>query len=195
MLKSRLAIVGVTLALALGAGIGLGLFAPRILGLRPAGPVIQNTSAVLKQVQDLSQFVAVKYVIEKVVVLEDVKWYGESRVILVAHGVVKAGVDLSKIPARDLKAASDRIIVRLPPPTITDVYLDDRKTTVVERTTGLLRLFDKDLEQSARLQAIESITEAARANGILKDAADRVRAQLKFMFNQMGYQEVEFRNP
>ena len=39
----------------------------------------------------------VKYVLEKVVVLEDAKWYGENRVILVAHGIVKAGVDLQKL--------------------------------------------------------------------------------------------------
>jgi len=195
MLKTRLTFVGFVLALALGIGIGFGLLAPRIVGLSPPSPAIQSTAAVLKQVQDLSQLVSVKYVVEKVVVLEDVKWYGESRVILVAHGVVKAGVDLSRIQIHDLKAASDKMIVRLPRPAVTDVYLDEQKTTVVERTTGVLRLFDKDLEQSARRQAIESISQAARTSGILKDAEDRVRVQLTFMFNQMGFKEVEFRSP
>jgi len=195
MLRTRLAVVGFTLALALGIGIGFGLLVPRLVGLRSPSPLIQNTAAVLKQVQDLSQLVSVKYVIEKVVVLEDVKWYGESRVILIAHGVVKAGVDLSRIELKDLKAASEKMIVRLPRPTITDVYLDEQKTTVVERTTGLLRLFDKDLEQSARRQAIESISQAARSSGILKDAEERVRVQLTFMFSQMGFKEVEFRSP
>jgi hypothetical protein len=195
MLKTRLALLGFTLALALGIGIGFGLLVPRIARLRSSSPTIQNTAAVLKQVQDLSQLVSVKYVVEKVVVLEDVKWYGESRVILVAHGIVKAGVDLSKIRLHDLKAVSEKMIVRLPSPTITDVYLDEQKTTVVERTTGLLRLFDKDLEQSARRQAIDSISQAARSSGILKDAEDRVHAQLRFMLNQMGFKEVEFRSP
>lgn len=195
MLKTRLALLGFTLALALGIGIGFGLLVPRIARLRSSSPTIQNTAAVLKQVQDLSQLVSVKYVVEKVVVLEDVKWYGESRVILVAHGIVKAGVDLSKIQLHDLKAVSEKMIVRLPSPTITDVYLDEQKTTVVERTTGLLRLFDKDLEQSARRQAIDSISQAARSSGILKDAEDRVHTQLRFMLNQMGFKEVEFRSP
>jgi hypothetical protein len=195
MLKTRLAIVGIALALALALGLGFGLFVPRLLGLRSSSTRFQNTAAVLKQVQDLSQLVTVKYVVEKVVVFEDAKWYGENRVILVAHGVVKAGVDLSKIQLKDLKAASDKMIVRLPPPRITDVYLDDGKTTVVERTTGLLRLFDKDLEQNARRQAVESIAQAARAGGILTDAEERVRAQLTFLFNQVGFKEVGFRRP
>jgi hypothetical protein len=192
MPKGRLATVGLVLVLALGIGVGVGLFVPRLVGLRPALPGIWNTSSVLRQVQDLSQLVSVKYVVEKVVVLEDVKWYGDNRVILVAHGVVKAGVDLSRVKLNDLRTLSDKVVIRLPHPTITDVYLDEEKTRVVEWRTGLLRLFDKDLEQSARRQAIESISRAARASGILKDAEDRVRTQLRFMLTQMGFKEVEF---
>ena len=55
------------------------------------GPKFYNTATVLVQVQTLSQLVTVKYVMEKVVALEDVQWYGESRVLLIAHGIVKAG--------------------------------------------------------------------------------------------------------
>ena len=33
---------------------------------------------------------------------------------------------------------------------ITDYYLDDSQTKVVERKTGFLRAFDKDLEQNIR---------------------------------------------
>jgi len=36
-------------------------------------------------------------VLEKVVILEDAKWYGENRVLLLAHGIVKAGMDLKRV--------------------------------------------------------------------------------------------------
>ena len=58
-------------------------------------PTAYNTATVLRQVQTLSQLVMVKHAMEKVVVMEDVKGFGESRVLLVANGVVKAGVDFS----------------------------------------------------------------------------------------------------
>jgi len=177
-------------------GWWLGSFAPRLLGFIPGSRVF-NTATILRQVQTLSQFVTVKYVMEKVVVLEDVKWYpgGESRVLLLAHGIVKAGVDFSSIKPDDLQVSQAKIVLRLPQPQITDTYLDEHETRVIERTTGLLRLFDKNLEQAARQQAVDDIRRSARAAGILKDANERARAELTILFQQMGFQEVEFLPP
>ncbi len=190
MLKTRLIILG--LVLAIGAGVALFvalLWVP--LPLPGAPPRIQNTATMLKRVQTLSELVTVKYVLEKVVILEDVKWYGENRVLLVAHGVVKAGVDLQEIKPEDVRVDDKKVVVKLPPARITDVYLDDKKTRVVDRTTGLLRAFDKDLEQSARRQAVEDLSISARFNGINGDAEERARLQLTNLFHQLGL-EVEF---
>ncbi len=151
-----------------------------------------NTATVLQQVKTLSQLVTVQYVMEKVVVLEDVKWFGENRVLLVAHGIVKAGVDLDQLKPEDLRVAGKRISLRLPPAQITDAYLDDKQTRVIERTTGLLRAFDKDLEQTARQNAVDDIRRAARTSGILKDADDRAKAQVKNLLLQLGFEEPEF---
>jgi hypothetical protein len=145
----------------------------------------------LRQVQTLSQLVTVKYVMEKVVVMEDVKWFGESRVLLVANGVVKAGVDFSRLLPADVRVTEKKVALRLPAAQITDAYLDDRQTRVVERTTGLLRTFDKDLEQTARQMAVDDIRRGAKSAGILKDADDRARAQVQNLFEQMGL-TVEF---
>ncbi len=53
-------------------------------------------------------------------------------------------------------------------------------------------MFDKDLEQTARQSAVNDIRRAAKISGILKDADDRAKAQLKNLFHQMGFTEVEF---
>jgi hypothetical protein len=155
-------------------------------------PARFDTAVLLQRVQTLSQLVTVKYVLEKVVVLDDVKWYGDSRVILVAHGVVKAGINLEGMQPGDFAVSEAKIKIKLPRPSITDVYLDDRRTEVLERSTGVMRVFDKDLEQSARRQAVDDLRLAARENGILKDADERARAQLASLLHQMGFAEVEF---
>ena len=152
-----------------------------------------NTTSVVHEVQSLSDLVTVKYVLNKVVVLEDVKWYGENRVLLLAQGVVKAGIDLKRLQPEDVSIAGKKITLRLPPPQITDAYLDDTASQVIDHTTGLLRAFDKDLEQSARQNAVDDIARAARNSGILAEADKRGREELQNFFKRAGFASVEFR--
>jgi hypothetical protein len=156
-----------------------------------------NTAVVLQQIQSLSQLVTVKYVMEKVEIQEDPPqnlvraWFwDQTRVILVAHGIVKAGVDLSKLEPGDLRISGRSIRIALPPAQITDAYLDELQTKVIEHNTSFLRDFNKDLEQTARQNALDDIRRAARKSGIIKDADERARAQLAALFRQSGM-EVE----
>lgn len=194
MQKLRPLVAVVLIVAIFGGGLWLGFKLPRWLGLA-SSPRVLGTATVLQQVQTLSELVTVKYVMEKVVILEDVKWYpgGDSRVLLVARGVVKAGVDLKQLQADDISVNGKSISLRLPTARITDAYLDDKETRVIERTTGLLRLFDKDLEQTARQTAVGDIHRSARNSGILKDAEERARDQLRILLLQAGFERVEFR--
>ena len=173
-------------------GIWLGFTVTRWVKLGP-GLHQENTATVVQQVQTLSDLVTVKYVLEKVVILEDVKWYGENRVLLLAHGIVKAGIDLKRITADDVMISPKKISLRLPPPQITDAYLDDPRSQVIDHTTGLLRVFDKDLEQTARQNAVDDIRRAARNDGILDEADKRARLELELFLRQAGFEQVEFR--
>lgn len=193
----RLAIVVLVLALFF-VGLALGLFLPRWAGFH-AAPKVYNTVTLLQQVQTLSQLITVKYVLEKVEVLEDPSQNvirallpDNTHVILLAHGIVKAGIDLSQLKAADLQIAGKQVTVHLPPVQIMDAYLDEKRTQVLERNTGIFRDFNKDLEQTARLNAISDITRAARAGGILQDADDRARLQVSNLFKQLGFEKVEF---
>ena len=158
-----------------------------------SGLRFENTATVVQQVQTLTDLVTVKYVMEKAIVLEDVKWYGESRVLLLAHGIVKAGIDLKRIKANDVTVSGKSISIKLPPPQITDAYLDDKESQVIDHVTGLLRVYDKDLEQTARQNAVDDIRRASRNAGILKDADERARLELELFLRQAGFEQVEFR--
>lgn len=202
MLKQRLS--GIALVLAAGFALGMlfGVILPRWGG---SSPKVYNTATILKQVQTLSELVTVKYVMEKVEIVEDPPrdWLRSAlpealswgRVILVAHGIVKAGVDLSQLRPGDLEVREKRLLVKLPPARITDAYLDEKQTQVIEHTSGLLRTLNKDLEQTTRQNALDDIRRAARANGILRDADERAQSQLKHLLQQLGFTEVQFRAP
>lgn len=184
-----LALLIVVVAFGLVAGLVAYHFAPNL------GRLGYNSPVLLDRVQQMHDLVTVKYVLEKVVVFDDPKWYGDNRVLLVAHGTVKAGIDLSALKPGDIEY-SDRdkkITLTLPPAQVMDVYLDDQRTQIVERSTGLMRSFDKDLEQNARIVAVNDLRRAAEQGGILNDATERAKVELTSLLKQLGFTQVSFR--
>ncbi len=158
-----------------------------------------NTVAILQQVKTLSELVTVQYVIEKMEGLEvpSENLVGQligsqNRLLLLAHGTVKAGIDLGKLKPEDLLVHEKTIFITLPHAQITDAYLDEQLTKVIDRQTGLLAPSAKDLEQTVRQHAVEDIRRAAREGGILKAAEERARAQLRALLLQLGFEKVQF---
>ncbi|HEY1489527.1 MAG TPA: DUF4230 domain-containing protein [Verrucomicrobiae bacterium] len=158
-----------------------------------------TTSTVIRQVQTLADLVTVKYVVEKVVILNAPPEstlgqfvQGDNRVLLLAHGVVKAGIDLKQLTPADVSVSGKSIRIKLPPAQITDAYLDDSLTKVIDWKQGFLRSFDKDLEQTARQMAVDDIRRAARTDGILNEAGQRAMWQLAVFFRNAGFEHIEF---
>jgi hypothetical protein len=146
----------------------------------------------LKEIQALSELVTVKYVMEKVVTHEIAKTFGKDKVLLIAHGVVKAGIDLDKMKPEDLRVAGKSISIHLPRPEVTDSHLDEKQTFVYDRSTGLLVRPDKDLETQARRIALAAILGAAQAGGIHKEADMRAREAISRFSRLAGFEVVEF---
>lgn len=181
--------------LALGVYLGLTVARWRGGGLR-----VENTATIIQQVQTLSDLVTVKYVMQKMEFVDSPPGstlgqfiQGDNKVWLLAQGVVKAGIDLKKIAPGDVAISGKALTLTLPKPEITDAYLDDSQTKVIERMTGFLRSLDKDLEQTTRQYAVDDIRRAAQQSGILNDANDRARTELRTFFQQAGFEPVEFR--
>jgi len=178
-------------------GVYLGLVMARRQG---SGLHFTNTVTVVQQVQTLADLVAVKYVMQKVELVDSPPpstlgkfIQGDNKVLLLAQGIVKAGIDLRKITPDDVAISGKAVSITLPRPQITDAYLDDSQTMVIERTTGFLRSLDKDLEQTVRQNAVDDIRRAAQAGGILNEANERARAELRAFLLQMGFDSVELR--
>jgi hypothetical protein len=102
-------------------------------------------------------------------------------------------MDLKRIKPEDMSIAGKTITLKLPPTQVLDAYLDDKASQVIDRSTGLLRAFDKDLEQAARQNAVDDIARAARRGGILDEAEKRGKEELTNFFKRAGFERVEFR--
>src|SRR4051812_3091420 len=115
MFKNRLANAICLLGLVFVFGLLMGFLFPRLAGSN-ASQKAYNTATVLKQVQTLSQLVTVKYVLEKIQILADPPQSSlrallpdDTHVTLVAHGIVKAGVDLSQLKLSDIRISGKKL--------------------------------------------------------------------------------------
>ena len=148
---------------------------------------------ILSQVQALSDLVTVKYVTEQIVQMEDGNFLSKDRIVLLAHGVIKAGINLNKVTAEDLQVSGKTISIHLPPPQIVDKYLDEKLTEVSTRETGWFVFHRKDLETEARQKALAGLVTAARVGGIDKEAEVQAKTLIGQFFQALGYMKVEYR--
>ncbi len=119
------------------------------------------------------------------------------RLILIACGRVKAGIDLSKLRDEDVTADGDVVTVRLPRASIQDVYLiDDPNVTcttkVYDRTNLIVLPETRELEQQARQKALDAIRATANESGLLADADRNARLVIERVLINAGYKQVVF---
>ncbi len=164
---------------------------------QPTPTIYPNGAAVIRAVQPLARLETVQYSIEKVIVAESGQGplgflFGD-RLLLVAHGNVIAGVDLSKLQDGDIEVLNDgRVIVIMPPAEIFVATLDNDKTFVYDRDVGVLTQGDINLETAARQAAEDEIESAALEDGILQIANQNGRATVTLLILALGFEEVIF---
>lgn len=155
-----------------------------------------SSPAVVEKIHKLARLESVVYTLDKLVegdkksnVLPD--FLAGDKLLLMAHGDVVAGIDLSQLKPDDVFASDDKVFVRLPPPEILSTRLDSAKTRVYSRTTGLLVPTDPNLESKVRETAETQIKQAALDDGILLQARDNARTSITALLFGLGFHSVE----
>ncbi len=164
--------------------------------LNPTPTIIPDPVTIIHSVRSLARLETIQYTVEKVITAESGQGafgflFGD-RLLLVARGVVIAGVDLEKLSPKDLRLENGVLYVRLPEAEIFIATLDNAKSYVYDRDTGLLTKGNIQLETAARRAAEEEIRKAALEDGILDQANRNAQAYLMRLFLQLGYREVIF---
>jgi Protein of unknown function (DUF4230) len=167
--------------------------------LHPTPTIIPDPVTIIHEVQSLARLETIQYTVEKVITAEagqeiSAFLFGD-RLLFVAHGSVIAGVDLAKMSSNDLELKDNSLHVRLPDPEVFVATLDNEKSYVYDRKTGLLAQGNPDLETKARQAAEAEILKAALNDGILKLARQNAESYLTRLFNTLGYKDVIFIEP
>jgi hypothetical protein len=164
--------------------------------VKPTPTIIPDPVTVLIEVQDLSSLETAAYSVEKIITAESGQGpfgflFGD-RLILVAHGRIVAGVDLSKMEERDIVIdAGGKVQVTLPSVEILHVYLDNDQSYIYDRDTGFVGM-NPALESEARRAAEREILSAALEDGILDIAQENAEAYIGRLILSLGFTDVEF---
>jgi len=162
----------------------------------PTPTVLADPITIIHEIRALSRMETVQYSIEKVITAETGQGlfgalFGD-KLLFVAHGVVIAGVDLEKLGPQDMWLENGVLYVRLPEPEIFIATLDNDKSYVYDRETGLLTKGDINLETNARQVAEDAVAESALEDGILIQAGENAESYFSILFRELGYPEVIF---
>ena len=154
---------------------------------------------VVHQIQALQRLESVSYKMDKIIAGEREnpvlpKFLAGDRLLLVVHGEVIAGVDLSKLKPNDVVVHDRSVSIRLPHAEIFTTRLDNSKTRVYSRDTGLFSTPDPNLEGEVRQEAERQLQAAALQDGILKTADDNARQTIASLMNGLGFEHVEVTN-
>ena len=164
--------------------------------LHPTPTILPDPVTIVNEVKVLARLETIQYSVEKVVTAETgQEILGElfgDRLLLIAHGVVIAGVDLSELSREDITISDGVVMVDLPDPQIFIATLDNQKSSVYDRETGLFRQGDPDLETLARQAAEQEIYQAALDDDILQQANDNAEIFIERLLDDLGYEDVIF---
>jgi Protein of unknown function (DUF4230) len=183
-------------AMLLSTGIGLSHLLSMLRGGRTEFNVDQPT--VVRQIQQLQRLETVSYTMDKIISGEHAnaylpKFLAGDRLLLVVHGEVVAGINLADLRAGDVQVSGQKVSIHLPAAEVFSTRIDNARTKVYSRDTGLFSSPDPDLESEVRVEAERQLQQAALQDGILKTANDNARTTISGMLRGFGFHEVDIR--
>jgi hypothetical protein len=158
---------------------------------------VLDPPAVVKEIQRLSELVTVKYSIQKVIGLKEEKVpFGSEQVLLMVQADVLGGVDLAALRTNDVQVTpNNTVTATLPAAKVLHVYVDEKQTRVWDRSKTWWTPwvpFNPELEQKARLAALEAAQAAAVEMGILSNAQQNAQKTIGEFLHATGVESVQF---
>lgn len=178
--------------------IAVGIFGFLIANLLTSNT--QDTTAVVKEMRALNRWETSSFTVEKIIdsgtggnIFQQILF--GNRILLIAHGEVIGGFNLSNFSEKDITIHGSSIEITLPAPEILITQIDNSKTRVYDRQKGLLVPSNNNLESDALSTAQKSIQDAACSEGILNTASTNAKSQLTSILSSFHFTNVTITIP
>jgi hypothetical protein len=157
---------------------------------------ITSEGSVIERIQRLQRMETVVFNMDKIVTGEKDNpllpdFIAGDRLLMIVHGQVVAGIDFTRMKNGDIKIQGKEVRVHLPNPQVLLTRLDNARTRVYSRNTGIMVRVDPNLESQVRQEAEGQLLQEAAVGGILNKARDNARATVTALLLGMGFDKVE----
>jgi hypothetical protein len=164
--------------------------------LNPTPTIIPDPVTYINEIRALARLETIQYSVEKVITGQTGGGTFEAlfgdKILFVGHGTVIAGIDMEKLRPENMRFENGVLTVNLPPAEVFIAALNNEKSYVYNRDTGLLTKPDPNLETLVRQRAEDEILKAALEDGILKQAQINAESYLLKFFSVLGFPNTIF---
>ncbi len=169
---------------------------------KPQSPTLEidNSAIILEKIQGIQELTTTVYRMETIVPTSAERVFGENWVIgktellYVAHGEVKAGIDLNKLELEDIKVNKDKIAIAIPASEILDSKIDVNASHIYHYDRGFLNLgpdVAPQLQTLAQQKTLNKIVTTACNQGILKEADVKAKETIVQLLTMTSNKAIE----
>ena len=175
-------------------------FIGNIFTPQPIVHKVENATAIAQRIQELQELTSTVQTIETIVPTSAERKLGDfpvatTRLLYIARGEIRAGVNLSKLTSKNIKISSNSIEINLPAAEILDSKIDVKNSRVYDYNRGFLNLGPNvapELQSLAQRKTLTDIEETACKEGILNTANQRAQETItQLVVSTNGYQTVK----
>lgn len=166
-------------------------------GLTPISTV--DRAYVVEKIQAVQKLTTIIFITETIVPVSQARklgelTVGETKLLYVARGEVRAGIDLAQLQSTDISINDEQLHIVLPPAQILDRKIDVEHSQVYDYDRGLFNLGPDvalDLQLAAQRQTLAQIQQAACQQGILEQAKSQARIALTELVGLASIKTIE----
>jgi len=176
-------------------------FIGNIFTPQPVVHKVEKSSAIALKIREIQELTSTVQTMETIVPTSAERKLGDfpvatTRLLYIARGEIRAGVDLSQLTASNIKVSDNNSIeINLPPAKILDSKIDINNSRVYDYNRGFLNLgpdVAPELQTLAQRKTLAEIVNTACKEGILTTANQRAKETIsQLLVSTNGYQKVK----
>lgn len=171
-------------------------FIGKLFTIEPVEPTIESFTPIIQRIKNIQELSTTVQTIETIVPASADRKLGNislatTRLLYIARGEIRAGVDLNELKDTDIKISNNHIEIDLPSAKILDSKIDVNHSRVYDYDRGFLNLgpdVAPQLQTLAQKKTLIEIVNTACDQGILNSANLKAQETITQLLTNTGYQ-------
>lgn len=164
-------------------------------------PQVEAITPIIQRIKNIQELSTTIQTMETIVPTSADRKLGEislatTRLLYIARGEIRAGVDLSELRETDMRIINNKIEIDLPPAKILDSKIDVNHSRVYDYDRGFLNLgpdVAPQLQTLAQRKTLAEIVNTVCDEGILNNANIKAKETLEKLLTINGYEQIKIK--